>query len=209
MKLVTLALCGLVMMTSLSKAEIGALDNNPFAIEGQSGKLSISQQQGSHFYICDVAYAVFETANYIANGGIDASNGSDKYTYAYQLFNSEQSNIDVKVFGVQIPEGISVNNITQDISGTGAGVIPQSGKLLNDIVVWRFSNNPIEPGKNSSVLLFTSDLAPGQSDAGLHSGNLDGLTGITIVGPAPTPEPATLLMLGLGSIISITCRKKK
>ena len=115
MKLAALTfVCGLMMITGIAKAEIGWLDNNPFAIEGQTGLVSISETQGNHTYTCDVAYAVFETLNYVSNGGIDPSNSTDKYTYAYQLFNSENSNIGLKVFGVQIPDGITINNITYD-----------------------------------------------------------------------------------------------
>jgi hypothetical protein len=87
--------------------------------------------------------------------------------------------------------------------GVTSGIAPHSADELHDSAVWKFSKDPIAPGNHSAVLLFTADFAPATAIATSHAGTIDDLDGFSVAAPSSSaiPEPATLIILGLGSLI--------
>jgi hypothetical protein len=203
-------LCGLVM-SAVAGATGVALNSDPFALNGQQGLVSVSYTQGSYLYFYDVAYAVYDAAVFSAHNGFDPSNGQNKYIYAYQIFNSVGSNTNIKLFSIDILDGVAINNITySQTPGISSGVIPHLTKELHGSVTWKFNNNPITPGEHSAVVLFTTNFSPAAGGAISHAGNIDGFSGLSVATPSLTtvPEPATLVILGLGSLILYKRRPK-
>lgn len=194
---------GLLIMSSVVSATIIPLNSDSIALADYSGLISVNQTKGSHIYSFNVSYAVYDVTVYNANGRFDPSYGQDLYIYAYQIFNSVNSNTDIKAFEIAITESVTVDNITYDeVAGMPFGITPHLENILPTSAIWKFDKNPINPGENSVVLLFTSDFAPGyDNNTTLHSRNENGISGISVVAPSLIPEPTTLLLLGLGTII--------
>jgi hypothetical protein len=202
MMLVVGFLCGLFAVSGLANAANIPLDSDPIALADYSGLISVSQRQGSHRYSFDIAYAVYDTAVYSANGRFDPSGGQDKYIYAYQFFSSINSNTDTKTFTIAIPDGVTVANITYDTTvGVPSGIMPHLENILPNSAIWKFDNDPISPGEHSVVLLFTSSFAPAFNGAASDSGNGHAINGVSVVAPSSVPEPATIAILALGSVL--------
>lgn len=141
-----------------------------------------------------VDYAVYDlTAPY---SGFDPSWGTAKWLYAYQVSNLQDSTEAMNVFSVALPQGAVADNIAYDwTKGLTLGIPSSSQQFVGDLAKWQFGNHPIAPTKNSVVLIFTSDLGPGDGSGTIVSdgGNV---TISNIV--SPVPEPATLALLGIG-----------
>jgi hypothetical protein len=145
-----------------------------------------------------VDYAVYDLAA-ITYNGFDPSWGTAKWLYAYQVSNLQDSTEAMSVFSVVIPQGAVADNIAYDgTKGITLGIPSMSQQFVGNSAVWQFAaNHTIAPTKNSVVLIFTSDLGPGDGSGAIVSdgGSLT-ISNIT----TPVPEPATLALLGIGAM---------
>ena len=166
------------------------------------------------------AYGDLYTATFdIGSGSATVDFKAYKYTsgefvyfvYTYQIFNQD-SDIGLSFFSVAIPEGADAWSPGLDsdpISGyidpvpgswTVAGSPPQSVNCL-------FADT-IDNTQSSALLWFVSGHEPGLSKGtlfGISSGIPYYATGDL---PAPIPEPATLALLGIGTLITLTRKAK-
>ena len=172
-----------------------SLFNDPAAMAGLTGKISINITTWSVLK-ADVEYAVYSPGDY---QGDDQTGGSE-YIYAYQIFNSAQSNVAVDFFSVGILSGCSIDFIYTDTSyGTPDGIepleieFPQSAGFV-------FIVDALNPGQWSDVLIFSSTRLPIMGFGTVSGGGLSGM------GPLPTPmpsvpEPATILFIAPAILI--------
>ena len=157
-----------------------------------------------------IDFAVYDTVTYpnqfIGAGGYEEV-GTGRYIYAYQIFNA--------------PEGISnpvayfaVLGIAEDIvDGIGAqedpdnGVEPSGAYFDGDEsrVVWEFTPIYISIGgdaEHSWFLVFSSDQPWVPGDYELKTPEEESPL------PVPSPEPSTVALLGLGSALIFSRRRK-
>jgi hypothetical protein len=142
-----------------------------------------------------VDYAVYDLT--VAYTGFDPSWGTAKWLYAYQVSNLQDSTEAMNVFSVAIPQGVVADNIAYDwTKGLTLGIPSMSQQFVGDSAVWQFAaNHTIAPTKNSVVLIFTSDLGPGEGSGTIVSDG--GSLNISNIA-TPVPEPLTLALLGIG-----------
>ena len=171
------------------------LNTDPAAISGTTGLSHYSATVGSKAFSCEVVYAAYETANY---SGYDPSWGHDKYLYAYQIFNSGNSNVFINTFMVNMLAATQPHLIAFDgAAGVPYGLSSSSQEFMfhndNKNAVWRFGNQPVVgPARHSVVLVFTSDNAPSMSTAKVSAGDFAGV--LNVVAPH-VPEPTTAALL--------------
>ena len=130
---------------------------------------------------------------------------SDEYVYTYQISNQDSA-IGLSFFSVGIPEGASARWPSFDSDPIGGYVDPVystvSGSPVQS-VNYLFADT-IDSGETSARLWFVSDDAPTMG-MGTLFGEQVGTTGDLLT---PTPEPATLLLLGTGALMILTRKRR-
>jgi hypothetical protein len=195
---VVLLILGAVFSTNVYALPVtGPINLDSYAMSGwkNATHYSGSNSSGSQYASIDVAYAVYQTSNFVASGAFDPSNGGDSYVYAYQLFNVGTSNVNVNNLVINLIASSTVGVLTTDgyIGRTG-GVVP----LSKSAAEWDFCYQSFSPDKHSVVLLFTSDYAPTMGTASFRAGDISGTFNVPVPFSTPTPEPVTIGLLGLG-----------
>ena len=166
-----------------------------------------------------VEYAVYDTTMQASDLGLSQDYEGPRFIYAYQVFNFGAAALNYfEVQGVNPDTIASVNNDISAEESLGAsdsyGVAP-TNYFFSDTVtegIWFFDGMTIAQAENSWFLLIYSDydytqgsytvLAPEDSDIVVPD---DGLGQDT--GNIETPEPATLVMLMGGALLSLRRRK--
>jgi hypothetical protein len=154
----------------------------------------------------DISYAVYNSDNY---RGVDMSWTGDSFIYAYQIDSSIFSTADMKRFSVSLPQGVIAHNIMYDISGgVRGGIFPTPSPIAGGLPVWNFERYPITPGQYSTVLLFTSDFAPGMGEAKVAGDGIPSYVGCSVAAPVLVPEPATIALLCTGAAAVLRRRRR-
>ena len=132
------------------------------------------------------------------------------YLYIYEVYNG--SNTTLSAFSIAPFAGLTDNSIVGYLSGqpalfaTAPIYTDKTDLATNPTVIFGFSQATQGPGlvsgMRSTQLIVLSDLEPGRStghviDGGAASGEVI----------APIPEPATLMLLGLGGAAILRRRK--
>lgn len=173
------------------------------------GHQYFSRYAGESWINGRIDFAVYDTETnpdeFIGGGGYDRP-GTGRYVYAYQLFNDLLSSDEsIAYFSVLNLDG----SLLQGVSGTGAqddgsGGIGPVDSDTQGLWRWELSNGGyIDRLEHSWFLAFSSDMnwvpgtydirAPGESD---------------IPSPGDAPEPATVMLFGLGSLMLARRQRK-
>ena len=174
--------------------------------QNASAVLTSSYYDGSVSYSTEdglqgrIYFAVYDTQDaehgneYVANGL--EKPGEGQYIYAYQIFSSSFfSTGSVAEFGILDTAGEAVN--TSLMNGTTAQDDKQGGiapSPLESVTqgVWQWVDGAnIRPGDHSWLLVFSSDQ---HWTSGTYA--IKAATNVSV--PESAPEPATLMLLGLG-----------
>ena len=133
---------------------------------------------------------------------------SGEYKYTYEVTNN--SDVGISFFSVGIQDGANV---------TSAGF--DTGSL--DPEYWQTVGTPVQSvnaefdvignGQTSSVLWFTSDFdplyGPGYGTLIGYNSGIPSFAGGQVFTPSPIPEPATVVLLGIGGLAAFTGKRKR
>jgi hypothetical protein len=132
---------------------------------------------------------------------------SGEYVYAYQVSNID-SGIGLSFFSVGIKDGANAFDPDHD---SLTGVTPANWDTVGSPVqsVDALFTSPINNGSSSEVLWFVSNYASTLGEGalfGMSSGSPKYAGGGVLT---PVPEPATILLLGIGGALITLTRKRR
>ena len=155
-----------------------------------------------------VDFAVYDTfgGNEYLNAGNSAP-GSGRYIYAYQLFNAPGNANPLEYFEIYKDDGTAISGIDSIDShddGNG-GIDPTDAYASGDMTkgIWAFDNGLLIAGKHSWFLVLSSNntyttgkfkVTPTPDDE--------------IILPGDIPEPASLALIGIGSLLMAMKKRK-
>ncbi len=135
----------------------------------------------------------------------------DRYVYAYQIINKSDSQ-DISLFSLldkaknPLAQQLMSNSSSQ-WDGSTLSIAP-SPKVCTEQGVWEWSavsGDPLAAGKNSWLLILSSDNAPTRGSFKVESGTESN----PIVPGNETPEPCTLALFGIASALYAAKRGRK
>ncbi len=154
-----------------------------------------------------VDFAVYDTlgGNEFANAGF-AAPGDGQFTYVYQVFNEvEDEDFFIDLFRISEIDPAAIAGADQISSQDD-----QEGGIATDLEyfnpsftngIWEFEQGALVKGEHSWFLTLSSDHDYVAGNFSIVSDPDDGM-------PIPSlPEPATMILLGVGSVILMARRK--
>jgi hypothetical protein len=179
----------------------GSLYNDPAAMEDFTNKTSFNIAALGSVLKVDVEYSVYAPGDY---PGDDVTSGN-AYIYAYQIFNSVQSNVAVDFFSVGILSN-SINFVYTDSDyGISGGVDPFAFNFPQS-VGYVFIDDALNPGQWSDVLIFSSIHSPTMGFGTVSDGGLCGMGSLATL--SVLPEPATIVMIAPALLVLVNKNKK-
>jgi hypothetical protein len=158
-----------------------------------------------------IAYAVYTEAVFESNfPGFDVPGG--EWAYVYQVLNGDGDPVSQNAV-VGINSSINtIGNVT--IDGLASETAPQTSTLTAAVsAVWDFSGigNNVPALNNSNGLVMTSTNQPGAATTLdiVVDGGASAFAEVVAPGDILIPEPASLLLLGLGGAVLLTTRRRR
>ena len=189
------------LLVAVSSVQAGPLGVDPAGIPAFTGTAAFNATDGGVSLLVDVDYAVFEPGAFT---GADPSGGAD-YVYAYQAFNigggdaTVMSGLTVGVVPGLVTPGSAGDDAGYPMAG---GISPSLAAVGVDSVLYTFVTPQIAPSEYSSVVFFTSPVAPVWGVGSVIDG------GLSDQQPVPTvPEPTTLGLLGMAGLALLRRRR--
>lgn len=218
-----LGLVILLMICALSAGRAEATVVNDFLPHS-------SHYQGQMYFYYQGSTGRIEFAVYDTETNPDEFVGTDefdrpgdenyRYIYAYQIFSDATSTGILDYFGVIGLGENSIEDMVEDIGevdDTAGGQDPNQSYFghteysgdLEQMGIWEFDNGHLAAGEHSwfLVLRSNSDWTVGRYTFNKTLANTTPIPEEGTEDPEPVPEPATVILLGLGSIALITTKR--
>ncbi len=179
-----------------------------------------SHHQGRAYYgtRC-IEFAVYDTVTnpdeFIGADGFTAP-GTGRYIYAYQIFTNDASTFPAEYFAIggigenALAEPVNDNIGWESDSPGDPGVEPDrayitSSSMLGTMGAWEFDDSPLVAGEHSYFLVLRSNM---DWTWGTYTFNKTLAGEPPIPGSPSIPEPGTLALLGIGSLLTLLRRKR-
>lgn len=215
-----LGLIALVIVMALPVHNASALPSSMFAeAEGNWEGFKTYRNDENTIY-AKVDFTVYDTLNTGAeadfvNSLINELSLTGRFIYAYQVWNHfEDSTEDITSFKLMNLDG---NDITQSLDDIGSYDYENNDESVEpddavaDEALWEFddwdSDQRLIPGNRSWFLIFSSDSGPVAGDYKIESIESNE-TDPPVPDPDEVPEPATLILLGIGSAMVLKRRRR-
>ena len=141
-----------------------------------------------------------------------ASYNEQHYVYAYQVFNtSDVAVTSFELFGFN-PDAFTEDDMDamETLGGADSyGVDSEAALLSDDAAVWVFEGGALVSNETSFFLVIFSDYAPTIGTYEVNSPSSDGYVPGGENGGEQVPEPATLILLAGGAVLSLKRRRKR
>jgi len=202
--------CGLLIVATLFARTASAtyyLPDSSYEGGAWQGN-SIYEENGFNVL---VDFAVYDTGNLQfadETALAEQLNLAGQYIYAYQIFNHWGDIYEeIAYFGIldidkqPIDEALIKNDTGSYDDGSGGVAPTPEDSEIQGTWVWTFDGGYISAGEHSWFLVFSSDNTPIVGDfeiRGTEEGDF----------PVPTPEPATIILLGIGGVIAVSTRRR-
>ena len=168
--------------------------------------------QGSSYYPEDgfdlrIDFAVYDIVSYPDDftwAGELAMPGTDRYIYAYQIFNLTGYIEDVTYFGLLNFDGTKVDETLMHSTCSqdgGFGGLAPDPTISDDPGVWEFGDGVLVVDEHSWFLIFSSNSKPVRGKFEIKKPSEPP--------PVPLPEPATLVLLGISSAWLLNKNRKR
>lgn len=195
-----------LFVQSASAALIHLPDSSYAEVEDNWQGFRIYKEDDFHVRI---DFTVYDAQNLLSSEEIafaEELNIAGRYIYAYQIFNHYTAGKDVGVFAIfgigeyslDVVEG-SIDS--QDDKEGGVEPAYEYFTPLNSKAIWEFEEGVLIAGEHSWFLVFGSKSAPIPGGYEIKVPE-EGELGV------PTPEPGTLMLLGIGGALMFTRRRK-
>jgi hypothetical protein len=162
------------------------------------GRKSFFVSDAAGFVAGHVEFAVYDTQQQALAG----YSGSERYVYAYQVFTYATSTAPLTYFSLLGGNFSGLTLQSDDALGgaTTAGVSPTGTNATASAAIWDFADGSLIKGANSWFLFFRSNSDWVAGSVEVKSSFNDDL-------PVNVPEPATMALFAIGTILSI--RRKR
>ena len=178
------------------------LPESSYANDAWRGR--VRHEKGDFFVTID--YAVYDLHNPVLQGETDLAESLDmsgQYLYVYQLFNMPGEYDEVVYFEILDIDGGELDktmmNGTTSLDDETDGVAPIDPSPSEG--AWEFDWGVLIAGEHSHFLLFSSDNEPTRGSYTLEGRDEDDITVVT-------PEPATIVLLGIGGAMALVRRRR-
>jgi len=172
----------------------------------------------THFYYGGAAgrieFAVYDTETnpdeFVGADGFDREGDEDyRYIYAYQIFCDATNTNVIDYFGVVGIGENAIEDFSEDIGSVNDETDGQDAEMAyfgssiehGQMGIWEFGNGHLAASEHSWFLVLRSNH---DWTAGKYTFNEN----LADTAPIPNPEPATVVLLGLGSVVLVATRKK-
>jgi len=192
------------------------------------GSLDFDQTWGEGFLTGKVHYGVYDFSaqtdytDLIGSLEVEdpfASIAADEYIYVYKIVNDEPlSDLAISSFSVfakdegkTIDETALINSFSDSPKEQSEeGVEPTSQDYYSDSssIIWDFGDTYIQKDEHSWLLMLKSDLAPIPGDFEIKGPEAEPTISFEVPGTS-NPEPATIALFGLGSLMLFRKRKSR
>jgi len=193
----------------LFASSASALPSGIFYQGREPDYVSFDIQQDGRTLTGQIDFAVYE--EYPGNPLTDGD-----YVYAYQISNYCESEVSIDSFSLGLSEDSAVVDIGFDTTASGEiepsysyfspdTENPQSALFVFFPSYLPYGSGVVKSGEESAILLFSSDNAPTNLFGVIEGGSIS----VTKQLPSPTPEPATVLLLGIGGAFLTLTRARR
>jgi hypothetical protein len=206
-----------IVLTSASAVVAGPLPTDVNALDG--GVPTTWQGTQAFFALppvgvgqlsANVEYAVYAPGKFgLSFGPLNDPSGGTHYVYAYQIYNTAVgagarsiSTLTVGLDGNELPANPGFLGAALGLAPSGSSLVPAGPPSTS--ARWSYTGTLLAPGGNSEVLIFTSPYGPEKESASL----IGGITNAQQL-PSPVPEPATLVLVGIGAMALIGAYRRR